>query len=187
MFKHKFKSWWSHSHPCLGIQDSRTVCVLRVVGIYLLFTASVSSCMRKRVDSTLFEVFSCSVMFVLDGQKYLDTLSVTPIFACCKVFCKSFSMQLILQFISYVFSGVEVRLLCRPLKFIHTKLGIPCVNKLCFVPRGRNRCRPLITRDRDILILQHTKTFCKILCSQICGNSLGKNMHVKVRCLHVVW
>ncbi|MCI4391931.1 hypothetical protein PGIGA_G00140000 [Pangasianodon gigas] len=44
--------------------------------------------------------------------------------------------KLVFQFIPKVFSGVEVRALCRPLKFFHNNLGEPCLHGPRFVHRG---------------------------------------------------
>lgn len=45
-------------------------------------------------------------------------------------------MQLMLQFIPKVFSGVEVTVLCRTIKFFHINHGKPCIHAPCFVHQG---------------------------------------------------
>ncbi|MCJ8742121.1 hypothetical protein PDJAM_G00078520 [Pangasius djambal] len=45
-------------------------------------------------------------------------------------------VQSVLQFIPKVFSGVEVRALCRTLEFFHSNLHTPCLHGARFVHRG---------------------------------------------------
>ncbi|MCI4389338.1 hypothetical protein PGIGA_G00096810 [Pangasianodon gigas] len=45
-------------------------------------------------------------------------------------------VQSVFQFIPKVFSGVEVRALCRTLEFFHSNLNTPCLHGARFVHRG---------------------------------------------------
>ncbi|MCJ8748396.1 hypothetical protein PDJAM_G00164290 [Pangasius djambal] len=45
-------------------------------------------------------------------------------------------VQSVFQFIPKVFSGVEVRALCRTLEFFHSNLHTPCLHGARFVHRG---------------------------------------------------
>ncbi|MCI4392233.1 hypothetical protein PGIGA_G00143630 [Pangasianodon gigas] len=45
-------------------------------------------------------------------------------------------VQSVFQFIPKVFSGVEVRTLCRTLEFFHSNLHTPCLHGARFVHRG---------------------------------------------------
>lgn len=48
---------------------------------------------------------------------------------------RKLGVQSVLQFIPKMVSGVEVRVLCRILKFFHTNLGKPRLHRVCFVHR----------------------------------------------------
>ncbi|MCI4395832.1 hypothetical protein PGIGA_G00196580 [Pangasianodon gigas] len=80
-----------------------------------------------------------------EGRTYADYESVNECMEATRALVRSGAdvgmlrrsgVQSVFQFIPKVFSGVEVRALCRTLEFFHSNLHTPCLHGARFVHRG---------------------------------------------------
>ncbi|MCJ8739726.1 hypothetical protein PDJAM_G00050400 [Pangasius djambal] len=92
---------------------------------------------RQELEKELGEVLKNTLEGLEKLQHFLDAvekLAVTSLF----IFMGDSFMPKgsVFQFIPKVFSGVEVRALCRTLEFFHSNLHTPCLHGARFVHRG---------------------------------------------------
>ncbi|MCJ8738048.1 hypothetical protein PDJAM_G00031240 [Pangasius djambal] len=73
-------------------------------------------------------------------------------------------VQSVFQFIPKVFSGVEVRALCRTLEFFHSNLHTPCLHGARFVHRG------VVMLEQDLQDLTMIIPIRCFTCGKIVGN-----------------
>ncbi|MCI4389927.1 hypothetical protein PGIGA_G00116680 [Pangasianodon gigas] len=88
-------------------------------------------------------------------------------------------VQSVFQFIPKVFSGVEVRALCRTLEFFHSNLHTPCLHGARFVHRGIVMLEQVMLEHTHILYNRVRQTF----------QQFGEEQHVGVmfRISEVSW